>query len=128
MDQDDGDKKNPAFIGGCFGASTRWRAILAVTLLTSLAQGQSLKHIIIIVKENRSFDHYFGQFPGVTGGPITSYSAWEQTVDAQATALPLFQAIGFIDTDGSVKPGRMVATTSTLQAAFSHRPHRYSSD
>jgi hypothetical protein len=41
---------------------------------SSLAQGQALKHIIIIVKENRSFDHYFGQFPGVTGGPITSYN------------------------------------------------------
>jgi len=53
------------------------RAILFITLfasLASLAQGQSLKHIIIIVKENRSFDHYFGQFPGVTGGPITSYN------------------------------------------------------
>jgi phospholipase C len=49
------------------------RVILAVAFLTSLARGQSLKHIIIIVKENRSFDHYFGQFPGVTGGPITSY-------------------------------------------------------
>lgn len=53
------------------------RAILFMTLLAflaSLAQGQSLKHIIIIVKENRSLDHYFGQFPGVTGGPITSYN------------------------------------------------------
>jgi hypothetical protein len=53
------------------------RAILFITLLASfasLAQGQSLKHIIIIVKENRSFDHYFGQFPGVTGGPVTSYN------------------------------------------------------
>jgi phospholipase C len=50
------------------------RTILLVMLLASLAQGQSLKHIIIIVKENRSFDHYFGQFPGVTGGPITSYN------------------------------------------------------
>jgi hypothetical protein len=53
------------------------RATLLITLLAfpaSVAQGQSLKHIIIIVKENRSFDQYFGQFPGVTGGPITSYN------------------------------------------------------
>jgi phospholipase C len=49
------------------------RPILAIFLLASLAQSQTLKHIIIIVKENRSFDHYFGQFPGVTGGPITGY-------------------------------------------------------
>jgi len=45
-------------------------------LLAAAAQGQTLKHIIIIVKENRSFDHYFGQFPGVTGGPITSYNCF----------------------------------------------------
>ena len=52
------------------------RVFTAILLLTALAQGQSLKHIIIIVKENRSFDHYFGQFPGVTGGPITSYACF----------------------------------------------------
>src|SRR5271168_2656645 len=52
------------------------RTLLVIGLLASLAQGQSLKHIIIIVKENRSFDHYFGQFPGVTGGPITSYNCF----------------------------------------------------
>jgi phospholipase C len=48
--------------------------ILSLLLLLPPAQGQTLKHIIIITKENRSFDHYFGQFPGVTGGPITSYN------------------------------------------------------
>jgi Phosphoesterase family/Bacterial Ig-like domain (group 3) len=50
------------------------RTLLMMGLLASLAQGQSLKHIVIIVKENRSFDHYFGQFPGVTGGPVTSFN------------------------------------------------------
>src|SRR5687768_12470152 len=27
----------------------------------------SLKHIVFIVKENRTFDHYFGRFPGADG-------------------------------------------------------------
>jgi phospholipase C len=27
----------------------------------------NIKHIVFIVKENRSFDHYFGQFPGADG-------------------------------------------------------------
>ncbi|MGW4048934.1 alkaline phosphatase family protein [Streptomyces sp. NPDC004721] len=26
-----------------------------------------LKHVVILMQENRSFDHYFGQFPGVRG-------------------------------------------------------------
>jgi phospholipase C len=30
---------------------------------------QHLKHVIIIMQENRSFDHYFGVFPGADGFP-----------------------------------------------------------
>src|SRR6187431_1326880 len=30
----------------------------------------SIDHIIIIVQENRSFDHYFGTFPGANGIPM----------------------------------------------------------
>src|ERR1700690_1917522 len=26
-----------------------------------------IKHVVFIIKENRSFDHYFGTFPGATG-------------------------------------------------------------
>jgi phospholipase C len=33
-----------------------------------------LKHIVFIVKENRSFDQFFGRFPGVTGGPVGTAS------------------------------------------------------
>src|SRR5438477_8801739 len=29
-----------------------------------------LKHIVIILQENRSFDHYFGTFPGAEGIPV----------------------------------------------------------
>jgi phospholipase C len=39
--------------------------------LTKLEQAQShLKHLIFIVQENRSFDHYFGTFPGANGFPM----------------------------------------------------------
>jgi phospholipase C len=30
---------------------------------------QSIKHIVVIMQENRSFDHYFGTFPGAEGLP-----------------------------------------------------------
>jgi phospholipase C len=29
-----------------------------------------IKHVVIIMQENRSFDHYFGTFPGATGIPV----------------------------------------------------------
>jgi phospholipase C len=39
--------------------------------LTKLEQAQShLKHLVFIVQENRSFDHYFGTFPGANGFPM----------------------------------------------------------
>jgi len=35
--------------------------------LTSSAQTIPIKHVVIIIKENRSFDHMFGRFPGANG-------------------------------------------------------------
>jgi hypothetical protein len=50
--------------------------ILVFTVLLcvapAFAQNPPIQHIIVIVKENRSFDNYFGSFPGVQGGPVTS--------------------------------------------------------
>src|SRR5215207_11293503 len=39
--------------------------------LTLLEQAKAhLKHLVFIVQENRSFDHYFGTFPGAEGIPM----------------------------------------------------------
>jgi phospholipase C len=39
--------------------------------LTQLQQAQShIKHLIFIVQENRTFDHYFGTYPGADGFPM----------------------------------------------------------
>jgi phospholipase C len=35
-----------------------------------LAGAENLQHVIFIVQENRSFDHYFGTFPGADGIPF----------------------------------------------------------
>ncbi len=46
---------------------------LLVALLSGLAAGPTIaspiKHVIIIMQENRSFDSYFGTFPGANGFP-----------------------------------------------------------
>jgi phospholipase C len=34
------------------------------------AAGQKIQHVIVIMQENRSFDHYFGTFPGAEGIPM----------------------------------------------------------
>src|SRR5262245_14090934 len=38
---------------------------------SSQAQGiEKIEHVIIIIQENRSFDHYFGTYPGADGIPM----------------------------------------------------------
>lgn len=32
---------------------------------------QKIKHVVVIMQENRSFDSYFGTFPGADGIPTT---------------------------------------------------------
>ncbi len=36
----------------------------------ALEASQKIKHVVIIMQENRSFDHYFGTFPGADGIPM----------------------------------------------------------
>ncbi len=45
------------------------RSFLSLLLLaiSSSAQTMPIQHVIIIIKENRSFDHMFGTFPGANG-------------------------------------------------------------
>src|SRR5882724_2234769 len=60
---------------GCHSGSS-YKA-LATRTPTQAAPGegiQKIQHIVFIIKENRSFDHYFGSFPGadgVTSGKIS---------------------------------------------------------
>jgi len=45
------------------------RRLFSVLLLalSCAAQTNPIKHVVIIIKENRSFDNYFGTFPGTNG-------------------------------------------------------------
>jgi phospholipase C len=40
----------------------------SAALPLSVAAIHHIKHVVIIMQENRSFDHYFGTYPGVLGG------------------------------------------------------------
>src|SRR5262249_22697796 len=47
-------------------------AIPQTTLAASSADLQKLQHVIVIMQENRSFDHYSGTFPGADGIPMSN--------------------------------------------------------
>jgi phospholipase C len=46
-----------------------WAAISVASAAFLADARRHLKHVIIIMQENRSFDHYFGTFPGADGLP-----------------------------------------------------------
>jgi len=59
---------------------------VALYLLLCLAFGslvaaqngiQQIKHIVFIIKENRTFDNYFGTFPGANGVTMGTTSSGE---------------------------------------------------
>jgi phospholipase C len=56
-------------VSGCGGKKSASSA--TQTPSTPAAQGiQKIEHIIVIMQENRSFDHYFGTYPGADGIPM----------------------------------------------------------
>src|SRR5574341_66508 len=59
------------FFAGCTGNSTPAVGSTPSLVPPQLALArQKIKHIIIIMQENRSFDHYFGTYPGADGIPM----------------------------------------------------------
>ncbi len=50
--------------------STRQSKIVPYARAQSQIPGSYIKHIIVIMQENRSFDSYFGTFPGADGIPM----------------------------------------------------------
>jgi hypothetical protein len=60
-----------AVAAGCTAASGGVQASPTDTTATAVAAppGDKLDHLIFIVQENRSFDHYFGTYPGADGIP-----------------------------------------------------------
>ena len=78
--------KNP---GRCLPVHyRRCSVLLIIAFCAAIASGQDqtmgqhktagdinqIQHIVIIVKQNKSFDHYFGAFPGVDGATTGTLS------------------------------------------------------
>src|SRR5438270_13769063 len=61
-----------SFLRGGVGAAVGWKAILDQSL-AAMAAGPAcggvadIEHVVFLVQEDRSFDHYFGRYPAVRG-------------------------------------------------------------
>ena len=101
---------------GAFGALSGRRAgrltsaqarLLDKVTATSAASNASLsdiKHVVILMQENRSFDHYFGTLSGVRG--FSDPNVLTQTAGGQT--YPVFDQFGF-------QPGTGPDATGYLQ-------------
>ena len=58
-------------VAGCGGGSHRHSSSHATARTTVPAVGiHKIKHVVVIMQENRSFDSYFGTYPGADGIPM----------------------------------------------------------
>src|SRR5580693_1325169 len=94
--------------GGPAGASVAGRSAQA------LPKGFSgtiadLKHVVILVQENRSFDHYFGTLSGVRG-------FGDKKAMTLASGRSVFQQPDPANPDGFLLPYHLDSTTSAAQA------------
>jgi phospholipase C len=88
---------------GWFGTSSAARA--ATTLPSPAASG--IDHIVVVMMENRSFDHFLGWLPGADGKQAglsfeDRYAAWHSTFHQTQ-----FASCGFADPDHSYEGGRI---------------------
>lgn len=71
-------------LSGCGGASS---ALSAVTNSSTCAKVTDIDHVVILIQENRSFDHYFGSYRGVKGFSEQS-AAFQQPYPGNTSVSP----------------------------------------
>jgi phospholipase C len=74
----------PLFFGLALALAVRGAAPGGAQVLTACTVPGSIHHVIYLIKENRTFDHYFGKFPGAAGATTA--------VDSAGQTVPLAQA------------------------------------
>jgi phospholipase C len=79
----------------CSGTST---VAKAATTLPAGSDLGAIEHVVILMQENRSFDHYFGSYPGVRGfddHPAHELGVFAQPWTGNRTATPLGSVLPF---------------------------------
>jgi phospholipase C len=82
-----------------------------------------IQHVVILMQENRSFDHYFGTLSGVRG--FSDPHAISQTVDGQS--YQIFDQFGYqpgqgADPSGYLQPFRL-SSDPPLRDGLGHQRH-----
>jgi len=101
-------------IAAALGAESQAARALASAAAAVAPAGRGLgaiEHVVILIQENRSFDHYFGSYPGVRG-----FS--DPNVPRQADGLSVFAQPGYApgrNPDGHLLPFHLDTQTSNAE-------------
>ena len=84
--------------------------VLAAAALTASRQGKAaaqggagigkIQHVVIIMQENRSFDHYFGTYPGADGIPMKDGKPAVCNPDGDGNCKPIYHDTNDLDRGG----------------------------
>ena len=98
------------FLSAAAGAAVASRVdwVRPVLAQTSTAKLRDIDHIVILMQENRSFDHYFGTMSGVRG-----YD--DAAVSLLPDGRPVFYQPDPLNRDGYVLPFHLDTKTTSAQ-------------
>ena len=96
----------------------------ALTASASAAALSDIEHVVILMQENRSFDHYFGTLSGVRGFSDPTCSRRPST----ARTYPVFDQFGYqpgagVDPTGYLQPFHLVSNPPAENGADHQRHH-----
>ena len=81
----------------------------------------SIEHVVVLMMENRSFDHFLGWLPGAKGRSDMAYLATDGNVYPNYPLAPDFQGCGYSDPDHSWE-GWLVEYNFGKMDGFLQRP------
>jgi phospholipase C len=87
-----------ALLSACSPSTTRRTIATATSVQPAGSDLGAIDHVVMLMQENRSFDHYFGTFPGVRGfddHPAGDLGAFSQRWPANTTRAPLGRLLPF---------------------------------
>lgn len=92
------------------GGSVSRRAVIGGAAAAAGASLSDVKHVVVLMQENRSFDSYFGTLAGVRG--FSDPAVPHQTVGG--VSYPVFDQFGFkpgvgVDASGYIQPFHLVS-------------------
>ena len=88
------------------GVSQLWAADAATAALPAPADS-GIEHVVVVMMENRSFDHYLGWLPGADGKQAGLSFTDRYGVRRPTHHLSMFDSCGFFDPDHSYEGGRI---------------------